>query len=277
MEMHGEIQRQWDKMKDIEKGRFLLNTPTSEREREYCICRKRFTKDDPSSPMVACNICDEWSHVEYIRFSYTFVHALPFFVYPIVLIQHSQAFYRYIRHHAWEVINYEIKDISFTCKDFSKLNVLMRKVIRLHKYPSQWKEMSILFTAPSLDILIHRGITNWHFSCYINAPIQILLGSSVTYFLPDLMSHDTEIIRELLFVKKHLSNITDVAYSFKMRDRSSSDGEPVLPKILRKIKQKDYKMKEMEDVRFFLLSLLEHVFEDTCVCATTHSLQILFA
>ena len=41
--------------------------------------------------------------------------------------------------------------------------------------------------------------------------------------------------------------------------------------------QKDYKMKEMEDVRFFLLSLLEHVFEDTCVCATTHSLQILFA
>ena len=80
------------------------------------------------------------------------------------------------------------------------------------------------------------------------------------------MSHDTEIIRELLFVKKHLSNITDVAYSFEMRDRSSSDGEPVLPKILRKIKQKDYKMKEMEDVRFFLLSLLEHVFEDTCVC-----------
>ena len=160
LEMHGEIQRQWDKMKDIEKGRFLLNTPTSEREREYCICRKRFTKDDPSSPMVACNICDEWSHVECIRFSYTFVYALPFFVYPIVLIQHSQAFYRYIRHHAWEVINYEIKDISFTCKDFSKLNVLMRKVICLHKYPSQWKEMSILFTAPSLDILIHRGITN---------------------------------------------------------------------------------------------------------------------
>ena len=30
--------------------------------------------------------------------------------------------------------------------------------------------------------------------------------------------------------------------------------------------QKDYKMKEMEDVRFFLLSLLEHVFGDKCVC-----------
>ena len=34
LEMHGEKQRQWDKMKDIEKERFLLNTPISERERE---------------------------------------------------------------------------------------------------------------------------------------------------------------------------------------------------------------------------------------------------
>ena len=29
--------------------------------------------------------------------------------------------------------------------------------------------------------------------------------------------------------------------------------------------QKDYKMEEMEDIRFFLLSLFEHVFDDTCV------------
>ena len=57
----------------------------------------------------------------------------------------------------------------------------------------------------------------------------LLLGSSVAYFLPDLMSHDTEIISELLCVKKHLSNITDMAYSFEIKDRSSSDGEPILP------------------------------------------------
>ena len=93
--------------------------------------------------------------------------------------------------------------------------------------------MSSLFTAPSLNILTSRGITNRHINCYINAPIQILLGSSVAYFLPDLMSHDTEIIRELLFVKEHLSNKTDMAYSFDMKYTSSSDGKPVLPKILR--------------------------------------------
>ena len=38
--------------------------------------------------------------------------------------------------------------------------------------------------------------------------------------------------------------------------------------------QKDYKMKEMEDIRFFLLPLLEHVFDDTCVI---HALQLLLA
>ena len=136
--------------------------------------------------------------------------------------------------------------------------------------------MSSLFTAPSLNILTSRGITNRHINCYINAPIQILLGSSVAYFLPDLMSHDTEIIRELLFVKEHLSNKTDMAYSFDMKDTSSSDGKPVLPKILRQAMQKDYKMNEMEDVRFFLLSLLEHVC-DICVCAIIHSFQLLLA
>ena len=40
--------------------------------------------------------------------------------------------------------------------------------------------------------------------------------------------------------------------------------------------QKDYKMNEMEDVRFFLLSLLEHVC-DICVCAIIHSFQLLLA
>ena len=79
------------------------------------------------------------------------------------------------------------------------------------------------------------------------------------------MPHDTEIIRELIFVEKHLSNKTDMAYPFEIKDRSSSDVQPVLPKILEEEMQKDYKMNEMEDVRFFLLSLLEHVFDDTCV------------
>ena len=98
------------------------------------------------------------------------------------------------------------------------LNVLTQKVIRFDKYPSQCKEMSSLFTASSLNILTRRGITNRQFNCYINAPIQILLGSSLAYFLPDLMSRDTEIIRELLFIKKHLSYIKDMAYSFEMKD-----------------------------------------------------------
>ena len=78
LEMDCEIHRQWDKMKDIEKGRFFLNTPISER---YW-CRKRFNEDDPSLPMVACNICDEWYHVECTRFPYPLVHAVPFFVCP---------------------------------------------------------------------------------------------------------------------------------------------------------------------------------------------------
>ena len=41
----------------------------SMREREYCICRKRYNKNNPSSLVVAYNICDERYHVECIRFS----------------------------------------------------------------------------------------------------------------------------------------------------------------------------------------------------------------
>ena len=50
-----------------------------------------------------------------------------------------------------------------------------------------------------------------------------------------------------------------------MKDRSSSDQIPVLPKILRKTINKEYRIKEMEDVQYFLLALLEHVFNDTGV------------
>ena len=57
------------------------------------------------------------------------------------------------------------------------------------------------------------------------------------------MSHDSEIIRELLFVKKYLSNKVDVTYPFYMKYWSSSDGEPILPKILTKtILTKNWKM-----------------------------------
>ena len=41
----------------------------SMRERENYICRKRYNKNNPSSPVVAYNICDEWYPVECIRFS----------------------------------------------------------------------------------------------------------------------------------------------------------------------------------------------------------------
>ena len=170
--------------------------------------------------MVACNICDEWYHVECVRFFYPFVIAVPFFVCSNCVDTTLSGFLSHINRHAWEVINYQIKDITFICKEFSKLNVLTQKVIRFHKYPAQWKELSSKFTAPSLNILTRRGINNRHFNSYINAPIQILLGYSVAHFLPDLMSYDPEIIRELLFVKKHLSNTKNMANSFEMKNRS---------------------------------------------------------
>ena len=54
-------------------------------------------------------------------------------------------------------------------------------------------------------------------------------------------------------------------YPFEMKDRSSSDQIPVLAKILRKTINKEYRIKEMEDVQYFLLVLLEHVVNDTGV------------
>ena len=57
------------------------------------------------------------------------------------------------------------------------------------------------------------------------------------------MSHDSEIIRELLFVKKCLSNKVDVTNPFYLKYWSSSDGKPILPKILTKtILAKKWKM-----------------------------------
>ena len=59
-------------------------------------------------------------------------------------------------------------------------------------------------------------------------------GSFIAYFLTDLMSHDSEIIRELLFAKNHLSNKINVTYQFEIKDRSSSDGEKGFTKNIEK-------------------------------------------
>ena len=53
-----------------------------------------------------------------------------------------------------------------------------------------------------------------------------------------------------------------------MKDESSSNGKPVLSrmlKILRKTMEKGYKIKEMKLVQFFLLSLLKHVYDNTTI------------
>ena len=53
-----------------------------------------------------------------------------------------------------------------------------------------------------------------------------------------------------------------------MKDEISSDGKPVLSrilKILRKAMEKCYKIKEIKIVQFFLLSLLKHVYHNTCM------------
>ena len=99
---------------------------------------------------------------------------------------------------------------NYQCKDYSKLNILIQKIVRFNKQ----KEVSSLYTAPFLYILTSRGITNRHFYCCINTPIQMLLGSSVAYFSPDLMPHDSEMNRELLLVKKYSSNKVSMAYPF---------------------------------------------------------------
>lgn len=62
-----------------------------------------------------------------------------------------------------------------------------------------------------------------------------------------------------------MSNKVAMLYPFEMKDRSSSDQIPVLAEILRKTINKEYRIKEMEDVQYFLLVLLEHVVNDTGV------------
>lgn len=59
-----------------------------------------------------------------------------------------------------------------------------------------------------------------------------------------------------------------MTYQFEMKDESSSNGKPVLSrmlKILRKTMEKGYKIKEMKLVQFFLLSLLKHVYDNTTI------------
>ena len=56
---------------------------------------------------------------------------------------------------------------------------------------------------------------------------------------------------------------------------SLADREPVLPKILTKAIQKNYKIKEMEEVPFFNC-LCCNICLTISVCSIIHSIQLLF-
>ena len=135
--------------------------------------------------MVACNACDEWYHVDCINFIHTFVRAVPFFVCPNCIDMSFGGYFSYIRHRAPGVIDLQIKDITEICNEYSSSNSLTQKLIKFHEYPSQYTKSGGIFVFPSLNILTNRVITNRHLNCYINAPIQNILESSVAYFLPD--------------------------------------------------------------------------------------------
>lgn len=69
-----------------------------------------------------------------------------------------------------------------------------------------------------------------------------------------------------------------MTYQFEMKDEISSDGEPVLSRILktlRKTMEKYHKIKEIKIVQFFLLSLLKHVYDNTCMYDNASTLTLV--
>lgn len=187
-------------------------------------------------------------------------------------------YFSYIRHRAPGIIDLQIKDITEICNEYSSSNSLTEKLLKFHKYDLQYTKSGSIFVSPSLDILPNRGITNCHLNCYINAPIQIILVSSVAFFLPDTLIHHSELTKLLLFVKKTLENITcviDISYQLQIKDRNSKDPkESVMSMILKTAMSKEYRKKEMADAGFFPTFLIGKIFGDDALCENQFLLNL---
>ena len=238
-------------------------------------CRTAYSKSNHASPMVAFNACDKWYHVDCINFTHAFVHSVPFFVCPNCIDMSFGVCFLYIRHRASGMVDLQIKDITEICNEHSSSNSFTQKLIKFHKYPSQYTKSGRIFVLSSLNILTNCVTTNRHLNCYIKALIQIILGSSVVYFLPDTLIHDSELTKLLLFVKKKLCGMIDMPNQIETKDRSSTDpNEPVMSMILKTAMNKDYRKKEMEDARFFLSFLLDKIIDDDTLCENPFLLNL---
>ena len=134
--MHEEIKKHLNNMDSKEKERFSLNTPVSEKEKKYCVCRTAYSENNHPSPMAACNACDGSYQVDCINFTHAFIHAVPFFVCPDCIDMSFGGYFLYIRHQVPGMIDLKIKDITEICKKYSSLNSLTQKLIKFPKYPS---------------------------------------------------------------------------------------------------------------------------------------------
>ena len=98
--------------------------------------------------------------------------------------------------------------------------------------------------------------------CYISASLQVLLGSTVKSFLPDILENSRQTNIYIHSVAKRLTE-SSLPLNFEFKDRSSKDScEPIMGQVLRDVLHKDYRKNEFEDARLFVENLLETLFED---------------
>ena len=245
------VDKSWKNMSIKKTLKFFKETPISNTKLRFCVCNKTYNKSTETSSMVACDICDEWYHTKCLGIESSFAHSVPVYVCKCCIDKIFSGFLQFLRYNLYFLLENENIDFSQLFDLFQEYNSLTKKICKFHQFPSYWKGSLPSRSISKMQMLARSCIKDSK-SESLSLVLQILLGSSLCYFLPNILSTNTKLNGHLSVLKQELQN------SHIQRGPGSSIS--IFNQILDILQIDELNVKSSSS--YFLQSIIEKLYEE---------------
>ena len=181
------IVNQWNSLTEEEQLSYKAREVKESNIRQYCCGR-----DIKNSFMVACDICDDWLHVNCINYSTSLATVAITYVCQRCINDNFLGLINFLHYQikkkAWN--DYEIKNAIVLYQNMALEETL---AFQLHNFISDSCNLNE-------KVIVHsqQGMKNEYYNCWFSATIQVLLGTIIQEPLPKIVHSDDPMILQSL-------------------------------------------------------------------------------
>ena len=235
------IRRQWNSMAREEQASFIRQEEVENCNEKKCICDKSY-RELPTA-MVMCDLCKVWYHMDCITVQQAYAEAATFYHCETCVFRNFLPFLRYITHSRRQIQPGNAVELQELHIAWNRKTIREQRTIEELQLPPE-----INIQVGEQQILSKRGIENpYNASCFMNAVLQVVCGSSLYKFLPThrnsiktvrlLNTIHEELCEQTRFPMPFNTSMYELGeeLSLNLPQRRQFDGLEFLERIVRKI------------------------------------------